>query len=56
MDLIAHWAIESHPKRKLAYLMLEIIVGLGLGLVPGIDNFAHIGGEFLSLVLREKVC
>ena len=47
-DLLAHWSIEYRPVRKLIYLIIEIIVGLGLGLVPGVDNFAHIGG-FVSV-------
>ncbi|KAL8279240.1 hypothetical protein RQP46_008277 [Phenoliferia psychrophenolica] len=48
VDLVAHWGIEYRPKRKLVYLLLEIVVGLALGLVPG--GFA-IGLLFSILLL-----
>ncbi|KAM0751820.1 rhomboid-domain-containing protein [Meredithblackwellia eburnea MCA 4105] len=51
VDLLAHWGIEYRPKRKLFYLILEIVVGLALGLVPGVDNFAHIGGFAMGLLM-----
>ncbi|KAI5479790.1 hypothetical protein MNV49_002602 [Pseudohyphozyma bogoriensis] len=51
VDLFAHWSIEYQPKRKLFYLILEIVVGLALGLVPGVDNFAHIGGFLIGLLM-----
>ncbi|GAA5901924.1 rhomboid family protein [Sporobolomyces salmoneus] len=50
-DLAAHWKIEYQPKRKLFWIVVEIIVGFGLGWVPGIDNFAHLGGFAMGLVL-----
>ncbi|GAA5857319.1 hypothetical protein JCM8547_002218 [Rhodosporidiobolus lusitaniae] len=50
VDLLAHWKIEYRPKRKLVYLIIEIIIGLGLGWVPGIDNFAHLGGFLVGLL------
>jgi len=34
-DLAAHWKIEYQPKRKLFWLIIEIIIGFGLGWVPG---------------------
>lgn len=34
-DLLAHWKIEYRPKRKLLFLIVEIIIGIGLGWVPG---------------------
>ncbi|ORY90853.1 hypothetical protein BCR35DRAFT_274877 [Leucosporidium creatinivorum] len=51
VDLLAHWEIEYRPVRKLIYLIIEIIVGLALGLVPGVDNFAHIGGFCVGLLM-----
>ncbi|GAA6059626.1 hypothetical protein JCM10212_004129 [Sporobolomyces blumeae] len=49
-DLLAHWKIEFQPKRKLFWLVVEIVIGFGLGWVPGIDNFAHLGGFAMGLV------
>ncbi|KAG0151859.1 hypothetical protein CROQUDRAFT_35929 [Cronartium quercuum f. sp. fusiforme G11] len=51
VDLIAHWSIEDRPGRKLGFLLFEIIAGLALGLIPGIDNFSHIGGFSMGLLL-----
>ncbi|GAA5926763.1 hypothetical protein JCM1841_000634 [Sporobolomyces salmonicolor] len=51
VDLFAHWKIEYQPKRKLLFLVIEIIVGLALGWVPGVDNFAHLGGFAMGLVV-----
>ncbi|KNZ44404.1 hypothetical protein VP01_91g11 [Puccinia sorghi] len=51
VDLIAHWSIEYRPTRKLVFLVLEIVAGLLLGLIPGIDNFSHIGGFSMGILL-----
>lgn len=34
-DLLSHWKIEYRPVRKFVGLVIEIIVGLAIGLVPG---------------------
>lgn len=34
-DLAAHWKIEHQPKRKLFWILIEIVVGFALGWVPG---------------------
>lgn len=51
VDLIAHWSIEYRPKRKLIFLLIELVLGVALGFVPGIDNFAHLGGFAMGLLL-----
>ncbi|EGG06729.1 uncharacterized protein MELLADRAFT_43423 [Melampsora larici-populina 98AG31] len=51
VDLVAHWSIEDRPARKLFFLLFEIIAGLALGLIPGIDNFSHLGGFAMGLLL-----
>ncbi|GAA5831138.1 hypothetical protein JCM11251_005158 [Rhodosporidiobolus azoricus] len=50
VDLLAHWKIEFRPKRTLAMLIIELIIGIGLGWVPGVDNFAHLGGFLVGLL------
>lgn len=44
VDLVLHWSLIERPGRLLFALLFEIIVGIGLGYIPGIDNFSHIGG------------
>ncbi|BGP19040.1 hypothetical protein JCM10213_009250 [Rhodosporidiobolus nylandii] len=50
VDLLAHWSIEHQPKRKLLFLLIEIVIMFGLGYVPGIDNFSHLGGFLIGLL------
>ncbi|GAA5884983.1 hypothetical protein JCM6882_007180 [Rhodosporidiobolus microsporus] len=50
VDLLAHWKIEHRPKRTLLLLIVELIIGIGLGWIPGVDNFAHIGGFLVGLL------
>ncbi|GAA98238.1 hypothetical protein E5Q_04921 [Mixia osmundae IAM 14324] len=49
VDLVAHWRLEPSPRKKLFFLLIEIILGFGLGYVPGVDNFSHIGGFAMGL-------
>ncbi|CAE6446731.1 unnamed protein product [Rhizoctonia solani] len=50
VDLLAHWKIEYRPGRKLAMLCVDLIIGVALGFVPGVDNFAHLGGFLMGLL------
>ncbi|KAF8328875.1 uncharacterized protein EI90DRAFT_2997656 [Cantharellus anzutake] len=50
VDLFAHWGIEYRPGRKLFMLILDLIVGIGIGFIPGVDNFAHLGGFLMGLL------
>ncbi|KAG8960612.1 hypothetical protein FRC05_006720 [Tulasnella sp. 425] len=55
VDLFAHWRFEHRPKTKLAMLTIELILGIGLGFLPGTDNFAHLGGMCLGLLASIAV-
>ena len=37
-------------------VVIEIVVGIGLGYVPGIDNFAHLGGMAMGMLLSIWLC
>ncbi|CAE6432560.1 unnamed protein product [Rhizoctonia solani] len=50
VDLLAHWKLEYRPGRKLAMLCVDLIIGVALGFVPGVDNFAHLGGFLMGLL------
>ncbi|KAG8910139.1 hypothetical protein FRC00_008786, partial [Tulasnella sp. 408] len=55
VDLFAHWRFEHRPKTKLALLTVELALGIGLGFLPGTDNFAHLGGMCLGLLTSVAV-
>ncbi|KAI7902757.1 uncharacterized protein BX663DRAFT_569575 [Cokeromyces recurvatus] len=51
VDLIMSWKQVTKPGRELVKLLLVIIISLVLGLLPGLDNFAHIGGLIMGLLV-----
>ncbi|XP_078428535.1 RHOMBOID-like protein 2 [Wolffia australiana] len=46
-ELITNWTIYANKFAALLTLVLIITINLGVGILPHVDNFAHIGG-FLS--------
>lgn len=44
LDLLYTWKQHSHPMRELMFNIVFIIISFVLGLLPGLDNFSHIGG------------
>ena len=51
LDLLYNWKIIEHPKRQLIIHLIDIILNFLLGLLPGIDNFSHVGGFSMGLLL-----
>lgn len=51
LDLLYHWSERRSPWMDLAFIMLDVVISFVLGLLPGLDNFSHIGGFFMGLVL-----
>ncbi|RKF75728.1 putative rhomboid protein [Golovinomyces cichoracearum] len=51
LDLFYTWGERRSPMKDFAYLMLDIIISFVLGLLPGLDNFSHIGGFLMGLAL-----
>ncbi|KAJ7969997.1 Rhomboid-like protein [Quillaja saponaria] len=49
-ELITNWTIYSNKAAALLTLLVIIVINLGIGILPRVDNFAHIGG-FLTGVL-----
>lgn len=50
VDLCYNWKYEYRAKMRLLMSIGFAILGLALGLLPGLDNFAHIGGFCVGLL------
>ncbi|GAB4858222.1 RHOMBOID-like protein 3 [Ancistrocladus abbreviatus] len=46
-ELITNWTIYTNKAAALLTLLLVVLINLAVGILPHVDNFAHIGG-FLS--------
>jgi len=51
VDLVAHWKYHYRPVRRLIFMTIELIIGIAIGFIPYIDNFAHIGGFLMGLLV-----
>jgi len=51
LDLFYTWSQRQSPGKDLLWLMFDIIISFVLGLLPGLDNFSHIGGFLMGIVL-----
>jgi len=51
LDLLYTWSERKSPWKDLAFIMLDVVISFVLGLLPGLDNFSHIGGFLMGLVL-----
>ena len=51
LDLLYTWKDRESPVKELAFIILDIVISFVLGLLPGLDNFSHIGGFLMGLVL-----
>lgn len=54
IDLILNWKLVVSPVKNLIVLLVIIIVLLGLGLLPFVDNFMHVGG-FIAGILSACI-
>ncbi|TCD67090.1 hypothetical protein EIP91_000553 [Steccherinum ochraceum] len=50
IDLLAHWKIYHRPGRKLAWMVVELVIAFAIGYIPFVDNFAHIGGFLMGIL------
>ncbi|CAL0303407.1 unnamed protein product [Lupinus luteus] len=50
-ELITNWTIYSNKAAALLTLLVIVVINLAIGILPHIDNFAHIGGFLTGLLL-----
>ena len=51
LDLLYTWKQRPGPIKDLMFILLDVCIAFVLGLLPGLDNFSHIGGFLMGLVL-----
>lgn len=51
LDLIYCWNERPSPMRDLMWILADVLISFVLGLLPGLDNFSHIGGFLMGIVL-----
>ena len=54
LDLFENWPLLVKPWKEFTMLTVQVVVALCIGLLPGVDNFAHIGG-FCTGILAGAV-
>ncbi|KAJ3105413.1 hypothetical protein HDU97_008167 [Phlyctochytrium planicorne] len=56
---IVNWRVINHPKFQLGYWLLQLLIYLLVGLLPNVDNLAHIGGLIAGfgagLILAKRI-
>ncbi|EFX05354.1 rhomboid family membrane protein [Grosmannia clavigera kw1407] len=55
LDLLYSWRDRRNPVKDLMFIFLDVLISFVLGLLPGLDNFSHIGGFFMGLALGVSV-
>ncbi|KAI3320490.1 rhomboid-domain-containing protein [Xylariaceae sp. AK1471] len=55
LDLLYSWNERRNPGRELFFILIEIVISFVLGLLPGLDNFSHIGGFIVGICLGISV-
>ncbi|GAB7347280.1 hypothetical protein MBLNU459_g3367t1 [Dothideomycetes sp. NU459] len=51
LELLYTWRERPSPIKDLLFILVDVIIAFVLGLLPGLDNFSHIGGFLMGLVL-----
>ena len=51
LDLLYTWHQRKKPWIDLLFILVDVVIAFVLGLLPGLDNFSHIGGFLMGLVL-----
>lgn len=51
LDLLYNWSKRRNRWWDLFWIGVDIVVSFVLGLLPGLDNFSHIGGFMMGIVL-----
>ena len=51
LDLLQNWKLVRNPCWELTKMLLLIAFSFAFGLLPAIDNFSHIGGFVMGIIM-----
>ncbi|KAL6127103.1 hypothetical protein ACLB2K_075146 [Fragaria x ananassa] len=51
LELITNWTIYTNKVAALVTLLVITVINLGIGILPRVDNFAHIGGFITGFLI-----
>ncbi|KAI8141718.1 rhomboid family-domain-containing protein [Fennellomyces sp. T-0311] len=51
VDTLTNWKTIRRRTRRLASILLSVVIAFAYGLFPGIDNFAHLGGFITGIIV-----
>lgn len=51
LDLLYSWKDRRSPVKDLMFILLDVLISFVLGLLPGLDNYSHIGGFLMGMAL-----
>lgn len=55
LDLLYSWKERKSPVKDLLFIFVDVAISFVLGLLPGLDNFCHIGGFIMGICLGVAV-
>ena len=59
LDLIMNWSLLRNPKWEIFKTFANILIAFLIGWLPGVDNFAHLGGYvcgiFMGFLLMPQI-
>lgn len=50
LDLLQNWTIIKSPWWELSKMVINILISLGIGTLPYVDNNAHVGGFVFGIL------
>lgn len=55
LDLLYKWKSREKPMVELIIMLIAVVISFAIGLLPGLDNFSHIGGFVMGLTLGLSI-
>ena len=50
-DIFQNWSVHEEKAKQIFFLFFNTVITLGIGLIPMVDNFAHVGGFLYGVLM-----